>query len=104
MSGEVLGQMKQLYALTDSGSLIVTLLLDEPTGPLPFKQQLQPPVAVLMWDDGQDCGVGLRHVPGVGVGSAAEVFELGWRESRGIKHDRLASGGHPGLVVWWAHF
>jgi hypothetical protein len=98
VSGEVLEQMKQLYTLSGNGGLIVTFLLDEPVGPLPFTQLLQPPAAmaavaaggssggaarcrlscVVGWDDGRDYGVGLRPVPGVLVdeGCPVEVFEF----------------------------
>lgn len=31
--------MKELYTLSSNGGLIVTFLLDEPSGPLPFVQQ-----------------------------------------------------------------
>jgi len=96
VSGEVLEQMKQLYTLSGNGGLIVTFLLDEPSGPLPFVQQQQQqragaaavaaasssgrckPSAVVLWDDGRDYGVGLRPLPGelVDEGCPAEVFEF----------------------------
>jgi hypothetical protein len=94
VSGEVLEQMKQLYTLNSNGGLIVTFLLDEPSGPLPF---VQPPAAaaaatdgssgsaarcrlraVVGWDDGRDYGVGLKPVPAalVDKGCPIEVFEF----------------------------
>jgi hypothetical protein len=98
VSGEVLEQMKQQYTLQGNGGLIVTFLLDEPSGPLPFMQQpaaaaaaVSPaagssgssaarcrPGAVVAWADGLDYGVGLRPVPAVLVdeGCPAEVFEF----------------------------
>lgn len=87
--------MKQQYTLHGNGGLIVTFLLDEPSGPLPFMQQAATaaapaagssgssaarcrPGAVVTWDDGRDYGVGLRPVPAVLVdeGCPAEVFEF----------------------------
>lgn len=98
MSGEVLEQMKQLYTLSNNGGLIVTFLLDEPSGPLPFTQQPLAPTAaaaaatagssrgaakcklsaVVQWDDGRNYGIGLTPVPAalVDAGCPAEVFEF----------------------------
>lgn len=98
VSGEVLEQMKQLYTLSSNGGLIVTFLLDEPSGPLPFVQPPPAaagtaaatgsssaggaarckPSAVVCWDDGRDYGAGLRPVPAVltDEGCPAEVFEF----------------------------
>lgn len=88
--------MQQLYTLSSNGGLIVTFLLDEPSGPLPFVQPPPAaataaaagssaggaarckPSAVVCWDDGRDYGAGLRPVPAVLVdeGCPAEVFEF----------------------------